>query len=419
MLKQTLYARDSKGKILEWSVATEEVGLNVNIRISYGEFEGSKAIKWRSNIKGKNIGKANETSPIKQAESDCESLIKRQVDKGYMSLGMLGIEAFEGNLLALLETHLPKYRQDASGNIKPMKAQQYYRSKKNWTDPTGKVWTDRKYYYILNGHAIKEPNSVITKFPCMGQPKINGVRATIIEENGKHIIKSKEGLIYNLPHITRYLDDRMLLNSRDTPLVLDGELYIHGESLQSISSAVKAANLLTLYLKFVMFDVAIQDYTNLERWQQVKEIHNAIDGLNCPFELIQTTKLTSDTHAQKFTDLCIKNGYEGIICRDMEAHYKFGSRPTTMTKLKRAISAEFKIINVLPQEIDSTKANFECITKNGERFAVDPKGTDEYKRSILNSPDEFIGKNLTITFYEYTDIGKPLHLLEAVVRDYE
>jgi len=414
-MKKKLYARDSKGKILEWSVATEQLGLDTSIRISYGEFDGAKAITWRNKIQGKNIGKANETSGEEQAENDCVSLIKRQKDKGYIELDVV----ISGSLLLTkeaLEAVLPKYRRDASGNIKPMKAQQYYRSKKNWTAPDGSVWDDRKYYYIKNPHTIKETNAIVTKFPCMAQPKINGVRALIIKEENNYIIKSKEGLIYDLPHITNYLKSKDLQNFID---VLDGEIYLHGESLQTISSAVKKPNLQTGYLKFIMFDLAIEEETNVERWNKLKEFATLVNDINSPFELITTALITSDARAQQFTDINIEKGYEGTIFRDTNATYKFGSRPVTMTKLKRALDAEFKIVNVLPQEKDNTKANFECITKEGEKFLVDPKGTDEYKRNLLISANEIIGKNLTLTFYEYTDLGKPLHILEAIIRDYE
>jgi len=45
-----------------------------------------------------------------------------------------------------------------------MKCQQYYRSKKDFVDKTGKKWDDRKYYYLLNPYADKRNDDLIITF---------------------------------------------------------------------------------------------------------------------------------------------------------------------------------------------------------------------------------------------------------------
>ena len=35
------------------------------------------------------------------------------------------------------------------------------------------------FYFLLNPYGVKTPKDIIIKFPCLIQPKINGVRATI------------------------------------------------------------------------------------------------------------------------------------------------------------------------------------------------------------------------------------------------
>jgi len=419
----TLYARDSKGKILQWKIEVLETGLQVDIKKSYGEFNGGQALRWQRNIQGKNIGKANETSPLEQAIFQVESEIKTKKDKGYMSIEDIGIYEENGiiNLFDYLNTNLPKFRQDAKGGVKPMKAQQYYRSAKNWLAPDNTIWEDRKYYYLKNPYVEKEPKSIITKFPAIAQPKINGVRCTLEMIENKAEMKSKEGLSYNIPHILDYMNlNSDLFNYNGIDLILDGELYIHGEPLSEISSAVKKVSLITQRLEFRLFDLAIPDKTQIERWNIIKELKAIFESnLHCPINVIRSFVVRNDKEAQTITDKFIEQGYEGSIFRSMDAEYKFGSRPVTMTKLKRCISAEFKIIGITPQEKDPTKGNFVCITKGGLNFDVDPKGCEDYKREVLDNKQNYIGKNLTLTFYEWTEDKKPFHILEAVVRDYE
>lgn len=437
----TLYARDSKGKILEWNIEVQS-NTQVDIRISYGEYKGAKSLRWQRDIKGKNIGKSNETNAYEQAVFNIESKIRLQKKKGYMSLDEAQQQYLKAEevvvkasftfrnitednrdtLLVTLEKYLPKNRTDADGNVKPMKAQQYYRSKKNWIDPNGVEWSDRKYYYLLNPNTIKEKGAIITKFPCMGQPKINGVRCTIRVVDNKVLLKSKEGKIYHVAHIEDFLNINIdIFNCNGIDVVLDGELYIHRELLQDIGSAINKPNLNTPRIVFILFDIAIEDKTNLNRWKVIKShiVPKLNTHLNCPIQLISSVRIMGDEGAQTMTDNWIHQGYEGSIFRQFDGEYAFGKRPQAMTKLKRTISYEFVIVDIVPQEKDSSKGNFICITNEGQRFAVNPKGTDEFKREVLYKRESLIGEKLTCDFYEWTKDLKPFHILNNTIRNYE
>jgi hypothetical protein len=435
----TLYARDSKGGIVQWKAKIINNNTVIDIMFSYGQYKGNQAIRWRRDIQGKNIGKANETNSWEQAIKDVESQITSKKRKGYMSLTeirenqILPVELMVNRfkeltndnrdlLLLELRKGLPEYRTDLSGDIKPMKCQQYYRSKANWTAPDGTIWDDRKYYYLKNPHVVKESGAIITKFPCMAQPKINGVRCIIKLIDNKVSIKSKEGLEYNISHINDFLTLNNDIFSCDSEeIILDGELYIHGESLQTISSAVKKFNMNTPRLVFVLFDLAILENTNIERWQIIKEYirPKLVGELNCPIKIINTFKISDDESAQIITDRFIQQGYEGSIFRDFDATYQFGQRKVNITKFKRCISAEFTIVDIIPQAKDTTMGNFVCITDEGNTFEVNPKGTEDYKREVLENRISYIGKKLTIDFYEWTDDRKPLHVINNLIRDYE
>jgi hypothetical protein len=452
----TLYARDSKGKILQWNIEVQNNNNSIDIKKSYGEYNGSQAIRWERDIKGVNLGKANETNAWEQAINKCTSYTKRKIKTGYItleeakdiyieeeskpSLRILASVKDIDPLSADLNKYIPKNRTDKDGDIKPMKCQQYYRSAKDtyidedgkkkkrnyWTAPDGTVYSDRKYYYMNNPYIEKESGAIIQKFPCIGQPKINGIRGVVKNED-KVTIKSKEGTVYNVPQIIDFLNLNSDIfsygvNDQDfLQLILDGELYIHGELLQDIRSAVVKHNLNTSRVKLILFDLAIEELDNLDRWKIIKKhIKPKLDQhLNCPIEIIQSVIINNDEEAQAYTDKCIKLGFEGAIFRNKTNIYAFGGRPMSITKLKRKIDKEFKITNIVPQEKDSSMGNYTCITPEGLYFDVTPRGTDDFKRFLLNNKQTVIGKNLTIAFYEYTKDKKPFHILNNLIRDYE
>ena len=55
---------------------------------------------------------------------------------------------------------------------------------------------------------------------------------------------------------------------------------------------------------------------------------------------------------------------------------------------------------------------------DGERFNVTPEGSHEKKKEYLSNKFNYIGKQLTVRFFERTITGVPFHAV-GVVRDYE
>jgi len=61
-----------------------------------------------------------------------------------------------------------------------------------------------------------------------------------------------------------------------------------------------------------------------------------------------TIILSDNSMASLERDLAIKQGYEGIILRQMYAPYQFGKRNKTLVKYKKRLSGEFIIVDVIP-----------------------------------------------------------------------
>ncbi len=414
-----LYKKDSNGNILIWTVKS-----NTNdIIIQSGRLNGNLIEIIRYITEGKNIGKSNETTVLDQVQFEIDSLIHRKKRQGYKSFNDLDIPVIKDydTLESLLKEYLPKDSTDLDGNIKPMKCQQYYRSKPNWVDPNGKLWKDRKYYYLLNPYVEKEKNAIIIKFPCLIQPKINGVRATVsLDDNGNIQILSKEGLKYNIPHIEeefKKLPFTFIEDGKVIDLIYDGELYIHGEPLQNIASAVKSNNMFSTNITFECFDLIIPNDTNFKR---IKRLRGFLDNrILSTINRVKTYMVFTDKQVQSTTDTFIAKGYEGSILREPNALYQAGKRPMTMVKLKRIISKEFKITDIVPQDKDPELGMYQCITPEGEYFNVTATLSNGKKEYLLFAKHEFIGKMLTCEFYEYTEKGIPFHIINNIIRDYE
>lgn len=307
----------------------------------------------------------------------------------------------------VLELALPICRTDKEGCAKPMKAQPYF----------------------------KDNGEVRISFPCFGQPKLNGFRVMCsweeVEEGEgmfktkvwKPVFRSKEGLKYTiLEHIENEFNKQMFLSHTDLRynLIYDGEIYIHREILSEISSAVRKRNSKTPLLQFHIFDIAIED-TNQEI--RLDSLRRNIGYLNGSKELKNIFEvpyfiINSNEEAQEYTDQCISQGYEGAIFRDKKAKYRFGSRPTTMVKLKRSQDEEFTIVNVIGGDNTPELGVFVCIAENGKEFKVTPEGTVEKKKEYLSNKQNYIGKQLTVRFFERTKEDLPFHAV-GVVRDYE
>ena len=75
---KTLYGLDKKDSFKVWSIRTE----GDELIIVHGK-EGGKMQTKREIVKGKNIGRANETTPAEQAELEAMSRWRKQIDKGY------------------------------------------------------------------------------------------------------------------------------------------------------------------------------------------------------------------------------------------------------------------------------------------------------------------------------------------------
>ena len=404
---ETIYARNSTGGFKQWQIKVEELGIYGVITMLSGKVGGKQSVK-TSNIKQGLQGR----TVYQQALNEAEAKFKHKKKEGYKTLEEAGIAnvipGHTGTLINMLEIGLPKFNTTEDGSIKVMKAQPYMND---------------------NG----EPR--IT-FPCLGQPKLNGFRcsASLFTEKigmfdeSKIKFQSKEGLKYDiLEHIAK--DFELLdFDIQTSKLVFDGEMYIHGEILSEISSAVRKRNPKTELLKYYIFDLAIDGVPQKERLEMLESLFTkpalifdndyTIESGN--LVLVKHEIINNHEEATHYFNRCIEAGYEGAIFRSPSTTYKFGQRPKTMVKMKKFEDAEFEILAVIPQKVNPLLAQFVCKNNiNDEVFEVVSEGTVEKKMEYLQNASQLVGKMATIKFAERTKTGKPFHTTLIDIRDYE
>lgn len=172
---------------------------------------------------------------------------------------------------------------------------------------------------------VYEPHRVT--YPCYVQPKLNGVRA--LYQNGRFQSRDLQPFPEALlAHIAKPLKEIFPPN-----VILDGELYVHGWSLQRILGAItpirKEQREDTIQVGYHVFDVV--DFTKpfIERWQVAADAdQRCVLGL-CPnvrFMAVNTIHIANKKLADELYARFVSEGYEGMM-------YRLGDCPYTVPKM--------------------------------------------------------------------------------------
>lgn len=367
---EPMYALSKSGKLRIYTLSIEDYGDRAVLVTTSRLGETGKPTEDRKVIdKGVNIGKSNETTYLEQAFRVANSKISSLRDDGFSET---------------IPDSSSIYNTDANGEIKPMLA----------------IPFDDKQI----------------KFPCLCQPKYDGVRCTIsVGSDGQIKIISRKGKPYNIPHIQSWAE-----NHTDI-LPLDGELYNHGElSFQDITSAVKRYSEMTDKIRYVIYDVPVTDKTNLERWNYLCLLNTTGTFDNAPVYLSGYRICNTMDEIRQYHSECVADGYEGVIIRNFDGMYEFGFRSRNLIKLKEFDDSEFQIADVVEGTgRDAGTAVFVLSLPDGRTFKARPVGTFEQRKDYFDNRTELIGKMCTIKYQGTSDDGVPRFPVALAVRDYE
>lgn len=379
MQHDILYKRAKTGKIISYEIRVDTEttdDLPVIIKTT-GQLEGKKTIHTETVFEGKNIGKSNETTPVQQAVSQAESDWKKKKDEGYKSFLDLGVKD-----ISELEEKLTQFNTDSSGQAKPMLAI-------DW----------------------KKVKSVT--YPCLIQPKLDGVRCLMVVDSDKgKLVKflSRSGKEYTtLDHIEKQVVGSVLNRS----LILDGEVYSDELSFQEIISAVKKQRADSLKLRFRAYDI-INDSDQKQRWIDTKEI---VETINSEYiQLVDTHECKNEESVKEYHNFWVQNGYEGAMLRLYSGLYGQGQRSRDLLKVKEFDEQEFMCLELIKGQREEDVIAV-CKTEESKTFNVKLVGTREYKADLVKNWDNK-PKPLTVKHFGWTDSNLPRFPVGKAFRDY-
>jgi ATP-dependent DNA ligase len=381
----TLYNLQGNNKLYEWSIKIEKCkGSSAYlITTSHGQTEGKQ-------ITHENViaeGKANRTS-LEQAILESN-------------------RKWENKKTKELYNETPPSKSDtfSPAIVRPMLANKFSFE-----------------LYKKDGRAFK------IKFPAFVQKKYDGIRCLAYLKNGKVILESRKGTEFaNFDVLKSQLTK--VLAKLPSNFYLDGELYTPNMDFEVISGVIRLSekNCSDHYRQLInQIEYHIYDFydskqplltckNRAEFLAGVLNINSTEAPLCKPVETIVVNELND---VKKYHDKFVKEGYEGIMVRDMDGPYETNKRSKYLQKYKEFMEEEFKIVGFHEGGGDETGAIvWECKTDDGKIFSARPKGTVESRKQLFEDGSKYIGKLLTVIFQEYSSDGIPRFPVGKAVRE--
>ena len=428
-----LFSRDKKGQIRMWKIRATKEGMTPSYSITSGLVRSYLTGTLKPKVTIVDKGVKGKTAPEKR-DAIMERKWKDKHDKkGCRTTIELGVD---------IEDECPTELQ----------LDDKIADDRSKSDTFG-VMSFAAHYSLKEGTVKAE-----IPIPCIGQPKLNGVRATArleIVEDGeglfkgkikKYVIRSKNGLEY--PLLKHLSDDIMKFLGEREDIVLDGEIYLHGLKLEEISSAANKENVNTKRLQFQVFDLAIPEVSQYDRLY-ILAIEVKPNFKQSLVKFVQNKIIKTKEEADKYYKQCIEDGFEGSMYKHFEKPYSFGYRVRHSVKRKTIIEIELPITKIIDSgkdrylitendiknypelvkeykelltkdEIDKAQpiAMFCFVDETGGEFDMTPAHSKLERAIIYLKRDQYLEKSATLRFHEYTKYGVPKHGV-AIIRDYE
>jgi DNA ligase 1 len=379
----TVYKRTSTGAIQKWWIDQE----GNQYRTNSGQLEGVVTTSRWTVCEGKNLGRANATSPEEQATAEVAAEYRKKLAQGKYaeSLDLIDQETYFSPMLA--------------------------------------------YSYDDNPVSDKE----LEEGNVFSQPKLDGVRC-IINQKGLWTRKGKP--IIAAPHI---LDAVRVVFEQKPFLVLDGELYNHEyhDRLNYLSGLVRKTKLTddelseTQLLQFHCYDCIGSDPEELEdtdydRWDFPHNAHffdryhrlwhhpiiasiwAQSDGHEC-LQLVETRQPMNRAELEAQAQEDLERGYEGTIVRRNDSEYE-NKRTKKLLKWKNFQDREFPIIDIIEGQGNRSgmAGNVVYRTDDGKPFGSGIAGGEEFYKQLWQNREKYIGRGVgTVRFFKYTEYGIP------------
>lgn len=419
-VNSTLYALNKDGSFQCWKVFIS----GNQVVVEFGKVGGKKQQK-STTCEPKNVGRSNETTAEQQALAEAISKWEKQVRLGYR-------------------------------------------------DDTSKLVEEENFSPMLAHDAIKRSSAIV--YPAYIQPKLDGVRALVtLDKNGIPVFNSRGNKTY--PVQGALLQQVKELAEHTGFDKFDGELYIHGLSLQKIvalakkwrtpeqieaeiekdyqadikryNKAVDAGEHLwkdfegnvwavstykpvkdvdrysgysSLDLEYHIFDIPVNAQSPWYSYDHDKTRHQDLlevaDAVECELDLplltvIHGMVVSCEREVKWSIGKYMEAGFEGSIIRNFKGVYEFGQRSSDLQKWKLFQDGEAKVLD--STEDKNGEGVLTCEEKDGTRFNCKMKGTHAERSQARMLL--LVGHFINFTFQSRTDDGVPQFPVGQSVRE--
>ena len=264
--------------------------------------------------------------------------------------------------------------------------------------------------------------------------KLDGVKALFYYKDGEIHTASRGGEDYDASTTHLREDLRLLAFFEVNPtVILDGELFKRGKTLQQISGAARMEK--NAYdcdwLEYWIYDCYIADKPEtpaIRRYgflfSDLHEKHNIPiyestkdDEVKDPIKLLSHIAVYGWPSMMLEHDKYVSEGFEGACITDLEKPYKPGSRGNQLIKIKKYKSEDFKVIGYKLGLRGSEDMTFTCELEDGRTFEAMPVGDRATKAEYVeNFEEKYKGHKVECTFFNYSDDGIPTQPKARVFR---
>jgi len=366
-----LYKKIESGKIVFWQITQN----GNQFYTETGQLPDGKVTTTKpTTVKGKNLGRSNETSDIQQCEKEVLAKYALKLKEGYF------------------ET---EEEAKGSGRFEVMLAVDYKKCKDK------------------------------IEFPALHDNKLDGMRCYITKDG---MFSRLHNPINCAPHIWNSIKEMYV--DGDPHMIVDGELYNHilKNDFDKIISLCKKSKTLTeenlkeseKFIEFHCYDYYNKNHPDLTCTERRSYLKTTLE--NMKHVVVPTLTLCSN---QKQLNECFEKakeaGYEGQIIRRNVPYKQI--RSLALIKRKEFVDAEYLITDVTEGKGNRSgmAGKVWLVTEEGEKFEADFSelgGHEAYKRFLLEK-DQIIGKMGTIVYKRLSPRGVPIHGKLKAIRDYE
>jgi len=254
--------------------------------------------------------------------------------------------------------------------------------------------------------------SDLISYPCVVQPKIDGVRMCSYIDDGELITTSRRNGNFNF---LNELKEEIVEYIGTSTVKLDGELYSFTLSFNELSGVVRSKKTRNpneeevVYMIFDTVDIKKKTQKRLEKlglplYQWVEDEEKELFAMaSNKIYIVKSWLVNSDDELADFEEYVVNQGLEGVMIRHLEgdkSYYK-GSRCQNLLKLKREQDDEGVIVGFTHGSgAERDKVIWKIKDKRGNVISMRPCGNFEMREEQLKNGEEYIGRVITYRYHE-------------------